>query len=377
MISSTNYYANALRLLGAVLLYVYGCSAASGPALDAGKAVSIKADTLTIAILPMVNFSNTPAPMAEMDRKWSMRLKNKGLNILGADVIEDVISRNRIRYTGGLDPETATAFKTQAGADAVLITILELYSETWPPKISLNARLVSTSRQPRIMWIDGLGMAGDDTPGLLDLGLIEDPQQLVKKALDYMSGSLARYVSGDKQHAGKLKTRSRFGPQMLFNSRVLDPGTTYRVAVVPFFNLSERKRAGDFMALHFAKALGAHGNFTVIEPGTVRQQLLSLRIVMPNGISLANADLVFLRLDADLILNGEVLDYQDYQGASGSPKVDFSAEIIERKSREVVWTVKSHNNGDDGVFLFGKGKVNTAHELARQMVTSAVEEIFQ
>ena len=378
MISSTNYYASVLRLLGAALLYIYGCSAAHGPALNSGKtAVPSNAAGPSIAILPIVNFSNTPAPMAELDRKWARHLKNKGLHILGADVVEDVVNRNRIRYTGGLTPEKAEAFKTQAGADAVLVTILELYNKAIPPKIAINARLVSTSRQPRILWIDGTGMAGDDAPGLLDLNLIEAPQRLTEKALNYLSDSLARYVSGKKRYAKAQGARSRFGPQMSFHSWVMDPKTTYRVAVVPFLNLSERNRAGDFMALLFAQALSAHDNFTVVEPGTVRQQLLDLRIIMPGGISLANADLVFLRLDADLILSGEVLDYQDYQGPNGSPKVDFSAQLIERKSREVVWTVKSHNTGDDGVFFFDQGKVHTAHELARQMVSLAVEEILQ
>jgi hypothetical protein len=246
-----------------------------------------------------------------------------------------------------------------------------------PPKIALNARLVSTSRQPRILWIDGIGMAGDDAPGLLDLGLIEDPALLLGKALDFLSGSLGFYVSSKAKQTRHQEAQTEFGPQMVFRSPVMDTGMTYRVAVVPFFNLSERNRAGDFMALIFAEALGAYENVTVIEPGTVRQQLLDMRIIMPSGISLANADLVFDRLDADLILNGEVLDYQDYEGAGGSPKVDYSAQIIERKSREVVWTVKSHNTGDDGVFIFGMGKANTAHELARQMVALAVEEIFQ
>lgn len=341
--------------------------------MDASK----NAGKLAIAILPVVNFSNTPAPLAAIDRQWAQRLEKQGLHILDAGLIEDVITRNRIRYTGGLDPITAKAFRTQADAGAVLVMVLELYTDASPPKIALNARLVTTSRQPLILWIDGVGMAGDGAPGLLDLGLIEDPALLLAKALDYLSESLAHYLSADHGSGARQRARREFRPQMSFRSLNLESGRTYRVAVVPFFNLSERKRAGDFMALLFARALGVYNNFTVIEPGTVRQQLLDLRIIMPNGISLANADLVFHRLDADLILNGEVLDYQDYQGTSGSPKVDFSAQLIEKKSREVVWTIKSYKRGDDGVYFFGQGKANTAHELARQMVALAVDEILE
>lgn len=372
MISSINYCVRVLVLLGAALLCVCGCSAVPGPAADSGTAANTDAALDSIAVLPVVNFGNTTAPLAAIDRQWADVLRKKGLPILEADAIEDIINRNRIRYIGGLDSHTAQIFKTQASAQAVLITILEYYNAVPPPKIALNARLVSTTRPPRIMWIDGTGMAGDDAPGLLDLDLIQDPAALTAKALDYLAESLTRYIAAKKIPARRPAARKIFGPQMTFQSMSLNPDAIYRVAIVPFFNLSDRNRAGDFMALTFARALSAYDNIKVVEPGAVRRQLLDLRIIMPSGISLAYADLVFDRLGADLIVNGEVLDYQDYQGLTGSPRVDFSAQIIERKSREVVWTVKSQNSGDDGILLFGRGKTTTAHELARQMVAQAL-----
>lgn len=366
-----------MALLAAALLFFYGCSSAPGLTKDGARVESNASGDLRIAVLPVANFSNGPAPLKEINREWIRRLKEKGLHLIDAQVTERVITDHRIRYTSGLNPDTALTFKTQAKADAVLVAMLERYNEGPPPSIALNARLISTARQPRILWIDSIGMAGNDAPGLLDLGLIEDPALLMRRALSRLSGSLGDSMAGNNRPASQKQASSRFRPQMAFHTMSIDPGRTYRVAVVPFFNLSERQRAGDFVALMFAGALNGFKNFTIIEPGTLRQQLLDLRIIMPSGISLANADLVFDRLDADLILNGEVLDYQDTQTAGGSPRVDFSAQFIERKSREVVWTVKSQNTGDDGVLIFGMGKANTAHELARRMVARAVEGLLR
>ncbi len=98
---------------------------------------------------------------------------------------------------------------------------------------------------------------------------------------------------------------------------------------------------------------------------------------MDDGLSLAYADLIFSKLNADLILTGKIMDYQDYQGPGGKPKVDFSAQMIERKSREVVWSSKSYNEGDDGVFFFDMGRVNTAHSMASEMVQHVVEMIAE
>ena len=131
------------------------------------------------------------------------------------------------------------------------------------------------------------------------------------------------------------------------------------------------------MALHFVRHLAAVDNFAVIEPGIVRQALLRLRIIMDDGLSLGYADILFRRLNADLILTGRALDYQDYQGLNGTPKVDFSAELIEPKRREIIWKANSFNTGDDGVFFFDWGRVNTAHAMATQMVQLAVEDLVE
>jgi hypothetical protein len=149
------------------------------------------------------------------------------------------------------------------------------------------------------------------------------------------------------------------------------------VAVVPFFNESTRKNAGQIMVLHFVKWLTELENFSVIEPGVVRQELLTFRIIMDEGVSLAQADLIFSSLDADLILSGKVIDYQDFQGFAGKPRVDFSALLVERNTREVVWASKSYNDGDDRVFFFDWGRVNTAHVMASEMTRVALETMVR
>ncbi len=147
----------------------------------------------------------------------------------------------------------------------------------------------------------------------------------------------------------------------------------YTVAVIPFFNESGRKNAAEVVVLHFVRELTKIENFSVIELGVVKQRLLNARIIMVEGISLTDADLVSNSLEADLVLTGRVMDYQDYQGSWGKPKVDFSGVVIERKSRKVVWNSYSHTEGDDGVFFFDWGRVNTAHAMMAKMARSIGE----
>ncbi len=321
-----------------------------------------------IAIYPVENLSGTPAPLREIRQAFIERLRREGFHLFVEEDLERFMERHRIRYTGGIDRTTANAFKEEAGIDGVLITSLEFYSEVKPPKISILSRLVSTGPSPSVLWMDGIGLAGDDSPGILGLGLIEDPKVLIDKAMRSMTSSLIHYLSTPQGETGVQVLKKRFKPKIAYRSSALTPEKKYLVAVLPFFNRSERKYAGEILVLHFIKQLKRFAHFEVIEPGILRQELLGLRVIMEDGVSLVNADAIFTILNADLIVSGRVIDYQDYQGIWGKPKVDFSTLIIERTSRQVVWGSNSYNEGDDGVFFFDRGKVNIAHTMTSQMV---------
>jgi hypothetical protein len=260
--------------------------------------------------------------------------------------------------------------------DGVLITSLELYHDQYPPKISILSRLISTGDSPLILWMDSAGLAGDDSPGILGLGLIEAPKVLVEKTMKSVTGSLIRYLSTRTDEVKGRDLKKKFRPKIAYRSPSLDPDRKYVIAVLPFFNRSERKYADEILVLHFIRQLKKFNQFHIIEPGILRQELLGLRVILEDGVSLTNADAIFAILDADIIVSGRVMDYQDYKGIWGKPKVDFSTVLIERKSRQVIWGSNSYNEGDDGVFFFDRGRVNTAHAMTSQMVQWIGEKIL-
>jgi TolB-like protein len=369
MISLTSFLNKTTFIFFAGLLFLTGC--ATGKEAAKGNLSGMRQRFL-IAVLPMENLSGTPAPLREIRGSLIEGLKGRGFNVLQEDVLEKFMAKHRIRYTGGIDKNTANGFRDEINCQAVLITSLELFDETNPPKIALTSRLVSTGDNPVILWIDGVGLAGDDSPGILDIGLIENPKTLQKKALSRLLDSLRESLSDRKESKG-LDVKRKFRPKISYHSPVMEGKKKYSVAVVPFFNRSERKYGAEIMSLHFVRQLKEFEEFDVIEPGLVRQELLALRIIMDQGVSLADAGAIFATLNVDLVVTGQVFDYQDYQGSFGKPKVDFTAEVIERKSREVVWSSTSYNQGDDGVFFFDWGRVNTAHRMAHEMVRSIGE----
>jgi hypothetical protein len=148
---------------------------------------------------------------------------------------------------------------------------------------------------------------------------------------------------------------------------IMDTDPRHRMMVVPFFNASGRKNAGDIMTLHFVSHLVHWGIFDVVEPGLARKAFLNRRLIMSEGISATDTDFISRSMDADLILTGKVLDYQDPEDATDVPKIDFIASIIERKSKKVIWSARSSKEGDEGVVFFDVGRRHTASKMMNDL----------
>jgi TolB-like protein len=324
-----------------------------------------------IAVLPLVNMSGQPAPLKEIRQAMIERLVAQGAVVLDDKELEGFMARHRMRNVDGIDTETAQALQQETGMEAVLITALEQYVDTRPPAISMTSRLVFASGTPIILWMETVQMSGDDSPGVLGLGLINDMTRLQKKALDRLTGPFAKYLAGETNW-GNGKGEPRFQPKTFFSSSFMRPGRRYTIAVAPFWNMSGRHNADAYLLLHFLSRLTKEGSFIVIDPGAVREKLLSFRFILQGGLSMRQADIIHDQLQADLILTGKVIEYQD---AAGMPKVEFNTLVFERKRKKVVWTSWSYNQGDDGVFFFDRGQISMAAALASKMTQAVVQDM--
>jgi hypothetical protein len=362
---------SATAILVGALLNIAGCAASEMPA----RANQAKDAPVLVAVFPVENLSGNVAPLDDVRRLLSERMARSGFRVLDDAVLERIITKHRVRYTAGLEQGFAAALKDEAGVEAVVIPSLDLYEPGPPPRVGLFVRLISTGGAPTVRWIDGGGLAGDDAPGVLGLGLVADPRVLIAKVVDSLAASLARHVSEPSARPDD-RSPTKFQPKLAYRAKSFDPGRAYSVAVVPFFNKTERRYAGDIVALHMMRSLIATGRLTIVEPGVVREELLRFRVIMTDGISLADTETVAGAVTADLVLNGEVLEYRDVHGSYGAPKVGFSVLFIERRSRRVLYSASSHNTGDDGVFFFDVGRVNTAHAIAAGMARAMSDRML-
>ncbi|MFH1216987.1 MAG: hypothetical protein V1706_10855 [Pseudomonadota bacterium] len=370
----------------------------TGRTVDSGWSTEYRFDppvdsSSLYAVLPVDNISAAKAPLREIQQAIIHALSGKGFHILAHEELEDFMEKNRMRYTGGVSSDISKKLHDELGVDGIFITSLETWQDGDPPRISLITRVDSSGEWPEVLWMDSVGLTGDDAPGLLGLGRINSAEKLLAKAVDTLAGSFQSYLEGGyptRRFASDLqemkmvnsggmtadftgsKGERRHQPHSIYRAPDFDPAGLYSVAVVPFLNVNARKNAGDVVALHFVKQMSRYENLRVVEPGLVRQTLLTYRMIMEAGPSLASSDILANKniLGADLVLSGKVFDYQ---GVMGISKVDFSVQAFDGLKREIVWSSRSYATGNDGVYLFDFGSVTTAHGLTTRMSRAVVD----
>lgn len=314
-----------------------------------------------LLLLPVANLSGSPAPLAQVRASVSAALRALGVVLVGDEETEDFLARHRIRSTSGVSPESAQAAGEELGVSGIVVTVVAGYAES-PPREAISMRLVAADEGAEVLWIDQAARTGADSPGAFDLGLVRDIAPLEAELAARLADSLVR--GGVRRCEGG----GRFAPAERFHAMALAGKT---VAVLPFVDQTQRRDAGELMALEVMAQVHALG-VTTVEPGALRSLLTEYRLPMEGGVSLDAARVLLALSDADLIVSGTVRDFFDSIGGE-APRVDFSMTFLSKDGEQVVWQSTSFHEGDDGVFFFGQGFVSTAAELACRMARSALD----
>ena len=321
-----------------------------------------------VAVLPVHNLSGTEPPTVGIENLLRGLLAARAVEVVDPVALEAVLLERRIRFTGGLDAADAAALQEQLGARSFVVSTIDLWSEGLPPRCALTARVIDPTG--RIVASAEVALAGEDHPGALGLGFVDDPDLLLEDAVAELVAAL---VSGSPRAGARRDHR----PKRSFVDPELSLPTDrpLRVAVLPFENRRGRLDLGVALAGLLVHHLAGRG-VEVLEPGVVRAALLRHRVVQDWGVSLAQADALRVELEADLVVTGRVLAFED-GGPDVVPRVAMSVRAIATASRQAVWSCYSANRGSDGVVLFDAGRMRTARRLASSMIRSAAEDFLR
>ena len=143
-----------------VLLGLLLCAGCAGSRVGVKPEEAAARGKYRIAVFPIENLSGSKAPLKELRQELTEKVKAAGFDLVSESSLNQFMARHRIRYIGGIDEESAQAVADEERADAVLISSLEYYADSFPPKMAITARLVSTGVNPEILWMESVALTG-------------------------------------------------------------------------------------------------------------------------------------------------------------------------------------------------------------------------
>lgn len=361
--SSSSSSRTALALLCAACACIHAVPTAPSPAAPP-----------RVAILPPENLSGAPVPSRELLEELEGAVSAAGIEVVGGRRLQEFLAAHRIRNTGGVDRATALAAREELGVTDLLVTSIALYGTGAPPRFGVTARLVAADDAARLRWTDGAARTGDDAPGLLRLDVVDEVRVLRRELLGKLAGSLRDFLDGRRGRGGACEAERRFRPDVAYRAEDFDAASVRTIAVLPFVNQTAHPGAGDVVTLEVVRQLLARGPFEVLEPGEVWSQLLARRVIMAGGVSLETARLAAAILGVDVVVAGYVRGYGPLDGAT-TPEASFTVVAIDARSKRVVWQSTSTARGDEGVWLFGRGRVSTPPELVCRLARPVADRL--
>ncbi|RPI49142.1 MAG: hypothetical protein EHM49_10395, partial [Deltaproteobacteria bacterium] len=106
--------------------------------------------------------------------------KYQGVEIIPPSDLKDFLLKNRVRRLGSITEAQAKGLKRTFGADAVIITWVDLYENIDNPKIGIGIRFIETETA-RVIWSDYIALTGEDFSSWLGLGKITSIDPLTSK----------------------------------------------------------------------------------------------------------------------------------------------------------------------------------------------------
>jgi len=303
-----------------------------------------------IALLPFDNFSDNQDALKQVMPLIASSLEGKGFNVVSENKVIAFFCEERMRNISFISKEQSRKVGDMLHVGTIMVGAVTSYSPEENPRFGISARLIDTSTS-KIIWADYASETGNDFTKLLGLGTIKNIDRLIPKVLDQLLASFRIEPSQD------------------------DSESKYRVAVLPFKNISQYDDAGIIVTYLFLTELFKHELFEPVEYGDVWKMIVDSRIRIRGELSHQNIETLSQSLGAGAFLLGTVENYSDGIDGSSPPDITISARLLDARDNRILWYNSRQLNGDDKIKVLDWGKIRSADKVAHSAVSELVENM--
>ncbi|HEC99952.1 MAG TPA: hypothetical protein ENN18_06195 [Proteobacteria bacterium] len=338
-----------LPFLLTLLIFLPSCAGRAAFDSDARLPLARKA----IALMPFENLSDKKEAVEKIMpyiRQW---FKGAGFEIVPDEVVERFLLRHEIRSAGRFSDKTIRTMERGLGAAYILLGNVSLCSDD--PLLSVSTRLVSVP-DGNIVWGGHASRSGEEFKTVLGLGKITTLAGLAPVVIDELFSPLKRFTPPDKAEREKWH---------------------FRVAVMPFANLSTRKDAGVIATYLFLSGIGQKPGWTTVEYGKVWNTLVSENYPYRGVLDYDTLQALGKKLEVDGILLGTVEKYSEDLGAKGQviPETAISLRLLYVPNKTIIWADRLGATGEDDILALDWGRIRTADKVAEKVIKKLVKRL--
>ena len=159
----------------------------------------------------------------------------------------------------------------------------------------------------------------------------------------------------------------------------LPPGSICRVAVLPFQSESDFLLANTLVYKVFSAELQAADKYLLVQEGDILKVYQQLRILPGQVPSLEELQIVANRLDAQLLITGNVLELRETPGqlAGADPVLALEIRIHDGRNGTSLWHTYHRRHGTDYRTAMHFGTLHTVTGLSEQVSREIINLWFK
>ena len=341
------------RLFFIIVFFVCGLKSATGQVADS----SILADVLA---LPFRNLTAVAEAKTFVTSAVRQQLESAGFRAAEAESVQHFLRLHRVRNTGQITSSQATELSRTMDTPWILLGSIDVYSQNDNPEVGFSARLLN-SLSGEVIWADSRYVSGADYAGVLGLGEIASTERLASLEVHELIQSLRHWWL---KHPEKIHAEANSGHDQA------------SFMIIPFDNTSASETAGQ-IADNVLLSLLVQRGFRVIEPGTVKEQMMAVGAAVKGGIDLTTLEILQDRFEADYSITGMLSAYQEAAESEDgeSPTVQLDIRLLQAETGKLIRAQRLERTGRDYVKIFQFGLIRNPARLLKIVLEEALDSM--
>jgi TolB-like protein len=325
-----------------------------------------------IAITPFENLSGIRVAPIEVMPVIESTIAKKGYQILQKELLEKFLEEERIRFLDSIPTPITQKLAEKFGLEATLTGTILSYVSGINPQVGLSARLIG--KNGKIIWGQSIGITGEDTMGILELGKVEKIQNLVQIAANRLFETIDVKERGvNLTGRGGIKQVIMPNPRV-FRSKMLDSKEIFRIGVFPLDNWSTNREAGRIFLNLLILRLSNKKLSNVTEPADVREIMIAEGIRSFDELDPDQIRKLQEKINTRFFVGGTIYKYSEGLGAYGttSPEVEINLTMLDAETGRIVWSSNHTRKGQDYMTFLEFGLIRNSVSLADQVLSEMV-----